>query len=176
MLRSRAPRVFKLPGPCDSYADPMRFYVFLCTFYAISIRFLCTFYIGFCLITCRFPREYGGIAPQKKLRAKNASQEGKTEIWLTRKCPPLSRTARRNKGRSIARCIACCSWPAPHWCTNRPQEMFLTASYVHPKSVLSPSYVRPMSVLSCKAGENGRKTGQILDVQHAKKKTWSKTT
>jgi hypothetical protein len=48
-------------------------------------------------------------------------------------------------------------------------------SYDNPKSILSPFYVGSMSVLSSKAGENGRKAGQILDVQHAKKKTWFKT-
>jgi hypothetical protein len=42
--------------------------------------------------------------------------------------------------------------------------------------VLSPSYVCSMSVLSSEAGENGQKVGQILGVQHAKKKSWFKTT
>ena len=31
------------PAPCDSYVDSIRFYPFLCTFYAISMHFLCSF-------------------------------------------------------------------------------------------------------------------------------------
>ena len=36
---------FNFPAPCDSYADSIRFYPFLCTFYAVSMPFLCGFYI-----------------------------------------------------------------------------------------------------------------------------------
>ena len=93
--KSRASRT---PTPAIStwrYAILCHFYPFLSTFYAIPIHFLSSFYLACCLNTCRFPRENGGAAAQKKNpRAKHTSQEGKTEKWLTGKCP-------RAAGRSL---------------------------------------------------------------------------
>ena len=151
------------PAPCDCYADSIRFYPFLCTFYALSMRFLCTFYIGFCFNTRRFPLEYASIAPRKKnAHCRRASREKERQKNVrqedAREPPnvplPLAQLPRRARG-------AWSGVPSHGW--NMQQTRSVSALCRIPSAFRSRRRLAFVFFVLFRGGKPGRVSGEMRD-------------
>jgi hypothetical protein len=171
----------------------MRFYAFLCTFYASSMRFLYRFQTSFAAKTGRFPVKYGSITPRKKIADRSSRCCGDA--------PQITQTMRHE--RSVARIKKpevrrnALTLPSPegrggrsrifvsHYPPStrnfplhvRPSCTFLGSSWVHPGFVLGPSCrakpqenrrIRHVSVREKVFWPRGEKIRRKPDQSHAK--------
>jgi hypothetical protein len=168
----------RAPGPCDSFADPMKsyamlcnFHAFLCTFYAIPMQFLYRLLLKHTPFSAGMRR----IDLQKnRAQRTRAKTKGKDRKMDDRKMPASRRTCphpcpspERRGGTMIAASRGSllvglrprtfptdCRMPEKTKCQ---QGVFLGPFWVHPGCVLGRSWVHPVFVLSCKTPRNQAK-------------------